>query len=70
MKIEINYKIIKQIPSLRAHLCILSDPNTVIISAKAVQSSGDRKKGCEQLRMDINITPLAQISIAEIKINF
>lgn len=39
----------------------------VIISAKAVQSSGDRKKGCVALRIDNKITPLAQMSIAENK---
>lgn len=32
-------------PNLRAHCCILFDPNIVVISAKAVQSSGERKNG-------------------------
>lgn len=52
------------IPNLRAHCCILFDPNIVVISAKAVQSSGEWKKGWVPLRIHNIITPLAQISIA------
>lgn len=51
-------------PNLRAHCCILFDPNIVVISAKAVQSSGERKNGWVPLRIQSIITPLAQISIA------
>lgn len=52
------------IPNFCAHCCILADPNIVVISAKAVQSSGEWKNGWVPLRMHSIITPPAQTSIA------
>lgn len=59
-------KFVVIIPNLSAHCCIFSDPNIVVISANAVQSSGARKNVCVPLSIHSITTPLAQISIAKI----
>lgn len=53
-----------------AHCRILQVPNTDVISAKDVQSSGERKNEYVPLSIHSSITPLAQISIAEISRRF
>lgn len=55
-----------KIPNFCAHFCTSLEPNIVVISAKAVQSLGERKNGCEPLSIHSIITPQAQMSIAEI----